>query len=108
MSLDLDRFKVINDTLGHPVGDELLRGVGGTPAGPFARGRHRGAPGGDEFVVLLPRMHTERDAAQVAARSWHLRMTVCGGFLRGGEKTYCARDLGDWSFCFTHHADCLA
>jgi predicted signal transduction protein with EAL and GGDEF domain/FixJ family two-component response regulator len=85
--IDLDRFKVINDTLGHAAGDELLAEVakrlrscvrhseqvtevptdtGGTRA-------HRtleavGRLGGDEFVALLPEVTAEQDAERVASR----------------------------------------
>jgi len=65
---DLDRFKVVNDSLGHGMGDEVLRvaafRIGGTlrPDDTVAR------LGGDEFAILLPDMADPSDARQVARR----------------------------------------
>jgi diguanylate cyclase (GGDEF)-like protein len=59
--LDLDHFKAINDTFGHPVGDEVLSDVGRTLRGLVRRSDVVGRLGGEEFAVLLP--DTDAEAA---------------------------------------------
>lgn len=53
--LDIDHFKAINDSHGHPVGDEVLRQVGGLILRSLRTGDLAARYGGEEFVVLLPR-----------------------------------------------------
>ena len=78
--LDLDNFKRVNDTLGHAVGDELLRlvasrlqhslrsedGAGDTSSA--QRSSHIGRLGGDEFIIILSSIRSADDASAIAAR----------------------------------------
>jgi diguanylate cyclase (GGDEF)-like protein/PAS domain S-box-containing protein len=81
LMLDLDRFKIVNDTLGHGVGDALLRAIA-----PRLRGAVRGDDvvsrlGGDEFVVVCPEVGTETEALVLAERiraSFHSPLVVAG------------------------------
>jgi len=66
--LDLDGFKHINDTLGHPVGDRLLQSIA-RRLGDCVRGADTvSRQGGDEFVVLLSEVEQAEDAAITARR----------------------------------------
>jgi len=66
--VDLDRFKVVNDTLGHRVGDALLKQVSERLAGTLREGDTLARLGGDEFVVLLPIVGDTEAAAKIAQR----------------------------------------
>lgn len=68
MFLDLDNFKIINDTLGHEFGDKLLKVVGSKLVGLLRKEDTVSRLGGDEFTVLLPEIEKEADAAKVAGK----------------------------------------
>ncbi len=69
MFLDLDRFKNVNDTLGHMIGDELLQQVSNRLRSCVREGDTLARFGGDEFALLLPKInHSREDVENIAEK----------------------------------------
>jgi diguanylate cyclase (GGDEF)-like protein len=88
---DLDRFKAVNDSLGHAAGDELLRQVAARLGGSVRPQDTVGRLSGDEFAVLLPGLAGADDAAALAAR-----VTACFAepFRLEGEQVWMGTSVG--------------
>ncbi|HIJ86880.1 MAG TPA: EAL domain-containing protein [Desulfuromonadales bacterium] len=81
MFIDLDRFKLVNDTYGHTVGDELLRNVASRLRLCMRAGDTLARKGGDEFTALLPDLVKTEDATIVAEKiinDFTMPFSVCG------------------------------
>ncbi len=68
MMLDLDRFKQVNDTLGHAAGDQLLQQVADRLRGAVAGRGEIGRLGGDEFQVLIPDLDDRGELGEIAKK----------------------------------------
>jgi diguanylate cyclase (GGDEF)-like protein len=79
--VDLDRFKQVNDTYGHPTGDEVIKALGAILKQGTREGDVACRYGGEEFVVALPRMDLE--GARARAEEW--RLAIAASTISHGE-----------------------
>ena len=77
MFIDLDKFKPVNDTLGHHIGDLLLKEVATRMLNCMRESDTAARIGGDEFIVLLPLIEAEIDTLAVAEK---IREAICQPF----------------------------
>jgi len=91
MLLDLDRFKNINDTLGHAEGDKLLRDVASRLETCMREGDTVARLGGDEFTVILEGISSPDDAAMVARK---IIDTLAPPFLLGESEVFVTASIG--------------
>jgi len=89
--LDLDRFKIVNDSLGHLVGDELLIQISGSLSAALRPTDTIARAGGDEFSILLEGGRDASDAVRVAERI-HERLTAPINL--GGHEVFVTASIG--------------
>ena len=89
--VDLDHFKLVNDTLGHAAGDALLIDVAPRLSGAVRPGDTIGRFGGDEFAILLEDISTERAAARIAER---LAAAFVRPFILDGSEHFATASVG--------------
>jgi diguanylate cyclase (GGDEF)-like protein/PAS domain S-box-containing protein len=91
MFIDLDRFKAINDSLGHAAGDEVLRQAASRLLGALRDSDSLARVGGDEFVAVLAGVKDPANLSQVASK---LMDAVCRPFDLGGEQAQLSCSIG--------------
>lgn len=89
--IDLDKFKSVNDTLGHDIGDQLLRQVADRLNSNLRIGDFSGRWGGDEFVVVLEDFD---EAANAAAAAQKLVLVLSEKYEVGGSEVYATPSIG--------------
>jgi diguanylate cyclase (GGDEF)-like protein/PAS domain S-box-containing protein len=99
--MDLDRFKVVNDSVGHAHGDELLRKVADRFEGTLRAGDTLGRFGGDEFMLVCPRVPNEIVASRIASR---FLTALAEPFRLGDGEVHVSVSVG---IAFTTDADTL-
>lgn len=91
MMLDLDRFKTINDTLGHAQGDELLKIVATRLTRCLRKGDTIARLGGDEFIIVLESLN-HVDGASIAAEK--VMQVLAQPFFVGGREFFISASIG--------------
>ncbi|MBW4418991.1 MAG: EAL domain-containing protein [Myxacorys californica WJT36-NPBG1] len=89
--LDLDRFKVINDSLGHMIGDQLLVAIARRLEACVSAQDTVARLGGDEFTILLENIRNERDAIKVAER---VQQALSHPFALSGHEVFTSASIG--------------
>ncbi len=89
--LDLDAFKVVNDSLGQSAADLVLRGVAERLIGCARTGDVLARFGGDEFVLLLDQLHDPRAVTDVAD---HIQTVLAGAISVPGGAAHCSASIG--------------
>ena len=91
MFIDLDRFKVINDSLGHTMGDRLLQAVSQRLQTSIRKGDTLSRFGGDEFTLLLPDVKDAESAAQISEK---ILADIKKPFQLSGHELYVGASIG--------------
>jgi diguanylate cyclase (GGDEF)-like protein/PAS domain S-box-containing protein len=89
--LDLDRFKFVNDTLGHAAGDHLLRAVSQRLLKSIRKSDTLARMGGDEFLILLPEIRGVEDAISVAQK---ILKSLEAAFIISQKEVYIGTSIG--------------
>jgi diguanylate cyclase (GGDEF)-like protein/PAS domain S-box-containing protein len=89
--LDLDRFKIVNDSLGHLVGDKLLISIARSLEKILRSSDTVARLGGDEFTILLEDIESYQDAVQIAER---IRQTLCAPYQVEGHEVFSTVSIG--------------
>lgn len=91
MFIDLDGFKLVNDSLGHDMGDQLLREAAERIGKCTRDGDTVARLGGDEFTVIMPNLHNARDAPVVAQR---ILDSLIRPFMLNGTESFVSGSIG--------------